>query len=189
MIRRLECKDAALMLEWMHDKNITQNFRFPFERATLQSVTEFIDNSFSNKNRHFAIVNESDEYLGTVSLKNISEENRSAEYAIVVRSIARGTEAATRATKDILYYAFDTLKLHKVYLNVLERNERARHFYIKCGFVYEGTSKDAVLLNGRYESLAWYGIINDREQGEFNVISDNIVEYGIINDREQEDSR
>ena len=103
-------------------------------------------------------------YVGTVSLKNISEENRSAEYAIVVRSIVRGTGAAALATKDILEYAFDILKLHKVYLNVLERNERARHFYTKCGFAYEGTSKDAILLNDRYESLVWYGIINDKEQ-------------------------
>jgi len=166
MIRRLEHKDAPFMLEWMHDKEITQNFRFPFEQATLESVTEFIDNSFLNGNKHFAIVNESDEYLGTVSLKNISEENQSAEYAIVVRSIARGTGAAVLATKDILHYAFDTLKLHKVYLNVLERNECARHFYIKCGFVYEGTSKDAILLNGKYENLVWYGIITDRNQEE-----------------------
>lgn len=164
MIRKLEQKDAVFMLEWMHDKDTTQNFRFPFAQATLESVTMFIDNSFSNLNKHFAIVNEFDEYLGTVSLKNISEENHSAEYAIVVRSIARGTGAAALATKDILDYAFDILKLHKVYLNVLERNERAKHFYTKCGFAYEGTSKDAILLNGKYENLVWYGIINDKKQ-------------------------
>lgn len=164
MIRKLEQKDAVFMLEWMHDKDTTQNFRFPFAQATLESVTMFIDNSFSNLNKHFAIVNEFDEYLGTVSLKNISEENHSAEYAIVVRNIARGTGAAALATKDILDYAFDILKLHKVYLNVLERNERARHFYTKCGFAYEGTSKDAILLNGKYENLVWYGIITDRNQ-------------------------
>ncbi len=166
MIRRLKQKDAMFMLEWMRDKDTTQNFRFPFEQATLESVTKFIDNSFSSLNKHFAVVNESDAYLGTVSLKDISEKNRSAEYAIVVRSIARGTGAAALATKEILHYAFDTLKLHKVYLNVLEKNERAKHFYTKCGFVYEGTSKDAILLNGSYESLAWYGIINDREREE-----------------------
>ena len=101
MIRRLEHKDAAFMLEWMHDKDTILNFRFPFEQATLESVTKFIDNSFSNRNKHFAIVNEFDEYVGTVSLKNISEENRSAEYAIVVRRIVRGTGEAALATKDI----------------------------------------------------------------------------------------
>lgn len=163
MIRRLEHKDAELMLEWMHDKDINRAFRFPFDKSTLESVTEFIDNSFSDKNKHFAVVDDNDEYLGTVSLKNISIENKSAEYAIVVRRMAKGTGVAKLATENIIDYAFHTLKLHKVYLNVLEKNERARHFYEKCGFEYEGTAKDAIMLNGNYESLAWYGKINNKE--------------------------
>ena len=105
-----------------------------------------------------------DEYLGTVSLKNISKENKCAEYAIVVRKIARGTGVARKATEDILDYAFNVLGLHKVYLNVLENNECAKRFYQKCGFMYEGTAKDAIVLNGDYASLAWYGKINEKEQ-------------------------
>lgn len=162
MIRRLEHRDAALMLEWMHDKeDIRKAFRTPFEHATMESVIGFIDNSFSDENMHFAIAGESDEYLGTISLKDISQEDRSAEYAIVVRKTVRGTGVAKSATKELLDYAFHTMGLHRVYLNVLEKNQHAQHFYRKCGFVYEGTSRDAILLDGRYESLAWYGIIND----------------------------
>ena len=163
MLRRLEYKDTPLMLEWMHEKDINKAFQQPFGKFMEENVVHFIDNSFNDKNRHFAIVNESDEYLGTVSLKNISQADRSAEYAIIVRSVARGMGVARIATEDILNYAFDTLGLHRVYLNVLEHNERARHFYTKCGFAYEGISRDAILLNGRYESLAWYGMINNRE--------------------------
>lgn len=162
MIRRLKRKDAALMLEWMHDKNIKNAFRFPFEQSTIESATQFIDNSFSDTDRHFAVVDETDEYLGTISLKNISQTDRSAEYAIVVRSMVRGAGVARLATEEVLNYAFDTMELHRVYLNVLEKNERARRFYVKCGFVYEGTSKDAIFFDGRYESLAWYGIINNK---------------------------
>lgn len=69
MIRRLEHKDAALMLEWMHEEDINRAFRQPFGRFTAEHAVHFIDNSFNEKNRHFAVVNESDEYLGTVSLK------------------------------------------------------------------------------------------------------------------------
>lgn len=169
MIRRLERRDAEFMLEWMHDRDIKQAFRYPFEQSTLESVTAFIENSFTETDRHFAVVDDADEYLGTISLKNISYEDCSAEYAIIIRRRARGTGVAARATRELLAYAFDTLGLHRVYLNVLAKNEGARHFYIKCGFVYEGTTKDAIVLDGKYESLAWYGIINHKD----NISSDD----------------
>lgn len=163
MIRRLEPKDAEFMLEWMHDKEINRAFRYPFSQSTKESVLMFIKNSYNENNRHFAVVNEQDEYLGTVSLKNISRQNGSAEYAVVLRQKAQGTGVARKATEELIRYAFEELKLHKVYLNVLDINEKAKHFYQKCGFVYEGTAKDAIRLNGKYESLSWYGIINNKE--------------------------
>lgn len=41
---------------------------------TLEKVKKFIENSFNEENKHFAIVNSSDEYLGTISLKNIPQK-------------------------------------------------------------------------------------------------------------------
>lgn len=41
----------------------------------------------TRKNLHLAIVDENDEYMGTVSLKNIEEDK--AEFAITVRKNAR----------------------------------------------------------------------------------------------------
>ena len=134
------------MLEWMHDCEINCNFQADFAAATMESVLDFIDESFNGDNRNFAFVDENDEYLGTISLKRISFKNWNAEYAV--------------ATQEILQYAFEELGLHKVYLNVLEDNVRAQKLYEKCGFVYEGSAVDAVKINGMYKTLKWYGIIN-----------------------------
>lgn len=161
MLRRLEEKDAPFMLEWMHDETINCNFQYPFGEMTIEKVIDFIQHSFDEENQHFAIIDENDEYLGTISLKHISQKDRNAEYAIVSRKKAQGTGAAKQATQELLRYAFEELELHKVYLNVLEENARARKFYEKCGFVQEGFSKDAVRIHGKYESLAWYGIIKE----------------------------
>lgn len=163
MLRRLEYRDAPFMLEWMHDEETAKAFRYPFKNSDIDSAIAFIDKSITDINMHFAVVNKQDEYIGTVSLKNISNINNSAEYAIVLRMEYRGTGVAQNATSEIIKYAFEKLGLHKIYLNVLDKNERAKHFYQKCGFVYEGTSVDAIMLNGKYESLAWYGMINDKE--------------------------
>lgn len=164
MLRRLEEKDALLMLEWMHDDEINCHFQADFAASTMESVLSFINDSFNDENKNFAFVDENDEYLGTVSLKNISYKNRNAEYAIVTRKKAQGTGAARKATFEVLKYAFEELKLHKVYLNVLEENVRAQRLYEKCGFVYEGSAVDAVRIKGEYRTLKWYGMIKNRNQ-------------------------
>ena len=159
MLRRLEEKDVPFMLEWMHDSSVNCNFQYPFYEMTMEKVKEFIVNSFSEESQHFAITDEKDEYLGTISLKNISKKDCKAEYAIVTRKKAQGTGVAKRATQELINYAFEELGLHKIYLNVLADNMRARTFYEKCGFIQEGIATDAIRLNGEYKSLAWYGRI------------------------------
>lgn len=159
MLRRLEERDAPLMLEWMHDNEINCNFQADFAASTMESALRFINSSFDDENQNFAFVDENNEYLGTISLKHISYKNDSAEYAIVTRKKAQGTGAAMAATLEVLQYAFEELKLHKVYLNVLEENVRAQKLYEKCGFAYEGRAVDAVKINGAYRTLKWYGIV------------------------------
>lgn len=162
MLRHLEERDAPLMLEWMHDSGINCNFQADFASSTLESVLSFINDCFGEESQNFAITDENDEYLGTISLKHISYKNANAEYSIVIRKKAQGTGVAVAATQELLKYAFEELKLHKVYLNVLEENVRAQKLYEKCGFVYEGRAVDAVKISGTYRNLKWYGIINNK---------------------------
>ncbi len=164
MLRRLEKKDAAYMLEWMHDETITCNFRYPFAAMTLERAQIFIDYSFDEENQHFAITDNKDEYMGTVSLKHISEVDHNAEYAIVMRKKAHGTGLAERATMEILKYAFQDLGLHRVYLTVLSDNIAARKLYENCGFDLEGELKDVIRLGDRYRSQACYAILNWKEK-------------------------
>ncbi len=160
MLRRLESKDAPYMLEWMHDDAINCHFRYPFQRMTLAKVEEFIAGSFDEENQHFAIVDDADEYMGTISLKAISQKDKSAEYAIVTRKKAQGTGCAMQSTKELLQYAFEELGLYRIYLNVLENNQRARRFYEKCGFMREENEEKVVMIGEACYNLAWYGIYN-----------------------------
>ena len=164
MLRRLEQKDASFMLEWMYDETINCNFRYPFAGMTLEKAKNFIKYSFDEENQHFAIVDDKDEYLGTVSLKHISEKDHNAEYAIVTRKKAHGTGIAEHATTEILKYAFSDLGLHRVYLNVLSDNIAARKLYESCGFDLEGEFQDAIKLQGRYRNLSWYAMLNWKEK-------------------------
>lgn len=165
ILRPLEIKDADGMLSWMHDDTINCFFATDFKSFTRDKVLGFIKKSKDdNSCLHFACANEQDEYLGTVSLKNIDETAKNAEYAISFCKLAQGAGAASFASEEILKIAFDELKLERVYLNVITENQRANAFYKKFGFVYEGVFKNHILVNGELKDLNWYRLLKEEFQ-------------------------
>jgi RimJ/RimL family protein N-acetyltransferase len=159
-LRKLESKDVSGILEWMKDENINCFFRFDAGNVSEDTVASFIQSAQdTSENLHLAIVNAEDEYLGTISLKEINHTARNAEYAISTRACVHGTGAAFQATLEILRIAFEELHLHRVYLNVLEENSRANRFYQKCGFRFEGQFRDHLCLRGELKNLNWYALL------------------------------
>lgn len=158
-LRKLELRDAPFMIEWMHDDNITHNLRTNFSRKTIQDVEKFIrlsENSIHNIN--LAIVSDVDEYMGTVSLKNI--ENNSAEFAIAVRKKAMGHGYSWFGMRSMIDKAFNELHLDCIYWCVSKKNERAVRFYDKHNFG-EVLDVPCGILN-RYtdvENLKWYSVL------------------------------
>ena len=63
-LRLLQQKDAAGMLEWMHDEEVNKYFRFRAEDMSEKKAREFIMKSLldaeERKNFHFAITDKSD---------------------------------------------------------------------------------------------------------------------------------
>lgn len=169
MLRKLEQKDISYMIEWMHDPLVYCQYRTNFKDMTEDNARDFIESSLTDKNINFAFTDSEDNYLGTISLKNISAIDHNAEYAIVTRRIAQGTDAAFNATIEILRYAFQNLSLHKVYLNVLEKNKRANRFYEKLGFIYEGKFAEHLFIRGEYYNINWYGMTKEHFLSLYDV--------------------
>lgn len=160
-LRSLKMDDAIFMLEYIDDFEISSSFKFTRYPFSLDGFKSFIQNSWNDRsNIHYAI-EEDDEYAGTISLKNINLIDRNAEYAIVIRKKFWGTGLAKEATELILNYGFNSLNLNKIYLNVLSSNERANKFYNKMGFDFEGSFKNHIFVNGKYEDLVWYCKFNE----------------------------
>jgi diamine N-acetyltransferase len=171
MLRRLQLKDSLFMLEWMHDKDIQKGFRRPMLSMKEEDVNKFIEDANIQVDEgcslHFAIVDDnSDEYLGTISLKEINLINKNAEYAISLRKKAQGKGIAFKATQELLIKAFDEYGLERVYLNVFSDNTKAIRLYEKSGFLYEGEFRNHLMVNGEIKSLKWYGILKN----EFKAI-------------------
>ncbi|MCR4939001.1 MAG: GNAT family N-acetyltransferase [Treponemataceae bacterium] len=164
-LRELKQDDAPLMLEWMHDISVVEKLRGNFLAKTMDDCQDFIISSISERNIHLAIVSDTDEYMGTVSLKNI--EDGSAEFAITVRAVAMGRGYSWFGMEAILNKAFNELELESVYWCVARDNDRAVRFYDKHNFheVVEVPEKILKRYNG-IENLKWYSVLKG---DEFNV--------------------
>ena len=170
-LRGLELKDAPLMLEWMHDESVVKNLRGNFKEKTLADCEAFILASADKKSDiHLAIVSDEDEYMGTVSLKNVDRSNNSAEFAITVRNSAMGRGYSWWGMEEIISLAFEKYELDNVYWCVSRDNERAVRFYDKHNF-HEAvdipstiTSNYAGMTNLKWYSVLKGDILDDRTE-------------------------
>ena len=165
-LRRLEVKDVPFMLEWMKDEDTKHIFQKDMSSITEEQAKSFVacsDNAIEDGcSLNYAVVDDSDdEYLGTISLKELDLKNKNAEYAVSFRKCAQGKGTALEATKILLDKAFNELGLHRVYLNVLTTNIRANKFYEKVGFKFEGTSRGILWHEGEFKDLNWYAMTED----------------------------
>lgn len=161
-LRKLELKDAPLMLEWMHDKSVVEDLRTNFLDKTLEDCECFIKHSWDDHNNaNFAIVDDEDTYMGTVSLKNITKS--SAEFGITVRSCAMGKGYSIWAMKEILRIAFEEKDIQMVYWCVSPDNKRAVRFYDKNEFE-RVDAKTLNMITGytqeQIDAYIWYFVIH-----------------------------
>lgn len=157
-LRKLELKDAPLMLEWMHDKSVVEDLRTNFLTKTMEDCENFIKSSWNDQNNwNAAIVDEDSVYMGTVSLKNIKES--STEFGITVRACAMGKGYSIWAMREALRIAFEERDLEKVYWCVSPENKRAVRFYDKNGFE-RVDAKELDMIEGytqeQIDAYVWY---------------------------------
>lgn len=165
-IRALEEKDASRMLQWIKDSRTKEWSQINGDNHSIETVLKFINNK-SETEIHKAVVDENDVYLGTVSLKNIDYDNKAAEYAISMHYDAHGIGAAQFATKEILRFGFEELKLERIYWYVFSDNMRANGFYNKINAYFEGEFRNAIIVNGKTHNLKWYSVLKDEVNNLF----------------------
>lgn len=135
-LRELQIKDAEYMLEWMHNKDVVCHLSANFADKTIEDCKNFIANSKNNAyDINLAIVNEDDEYMGTVSLKHVDKEHQTAEFAVTIRECAMGKGYSAYGMAEILRRGLEDFGLKNIYWCVSKNNERAVRFYDKNGYL------------------------------------------------------
>lgn len=155
-LRKLEEKDALLMLEWMHDDSVLHFMHADFASKTIDDCMNFITTTQDeSENLHLAIVDYNDEYTGTVSLKKIHDGL--AEFAITIRKRAMGKGYSLFGKKEIIKKG-KTMSLDHIFWCVSKENKRAIRLYDKNGYSRIEPSENFRGVTQRRKSLACFGI-------------------------------
>ena len=160
-LRQLDLKDAPLMFEWMQDPDVINGLHGNYLSSILSDAEEFIRMSADDKNEiHFAITTDSDEYVGTTSIRHIDKEIGLAEFALVVRKSAMGKGYAWYGMTETLKYAFEELGLERIYWRVSCTNERAVRFFKKHGFniMDEDIPREIIERHSNENNLIWFAV-------------------------------
>lgn len=98
--------------------------------------------------------------VGYVIMAGLQNPNRCMELRrIVITDKGKGYGRETlRLVKKL---AFETLKTHRLWLDVREHNERAKVLYKSEGFVEEGKLRECILSNDSFQSLIILSILED----------------------------
>jgi RimJ/RimL family protein N-acetyltransferase len=163
VLRPVRVEDAEMLLAATQD---AENMRLTGTPAgfTIEQLRAHYRRVAAETDRYdFAITAADDplsHWLGEAVLRNIDRQNRCAGFRISLGgSTLYGRGLGTRATLLVLDFAFGTLDLHRVELEVYEFNPRARRVYEKVGFVVEGVRRDALWWSGAWHSAVQMAIL------------------------------
>ncbi|AKI96661.1 GNAT family N-acetyltransferase [Kosmotoga pacifica] len=158
VLRPLEVEDAQTIVSLINDAEFRQylTLAFPINKFMEE---DWIKKHSSSSNEVNLAITADGELIGTTGY-DIDWVNRWAEFGIgIFNKKFWGKGYGTEATKLMLKYAFHRLNLNRVYLRVLEYNERAIRVYEKCGFVLEGRQRQAAFWDGKYHDILMMSIL------------------------------
>lgn len=147
VLRPIRADDADAMWDMIND---TEGNRLTGTTAafTREQVDAWCAGLAARDDRiDWAITHGSDEYLGEIVLNDIDTHDANANLRLALRPGQRGRGWGSEAISLVLAHAFAEppygLGLHRVSLDVLSINPRARILYESLGFVEEGRLREA----------------------------------------------
>lgn len=165
-LRALEPDDYKVSVNWRNDDeiwNMVGGRKYYVSSAYEKKWVE--DTIFNSNDLKLAVcLKDNNQYIGNVYLSNIDYVNRSAtSHVLIGNKTYWGNGYATEAIKLLLSYAFDELGLHRVNAVILESNVGSLKMHKKCGYVYEGTLRDSVWKNGKFQNQIVLSILSNEK--------------------------
>jgi UDP-4-amino-4,6-dideoxy-N-acetyl-beta-L-altrosamine N-acetyltransferase len=102
------------------------------------------------------------ETVGAVSLSNINERAKTADWSFYLGEDFQGKGLGSLVEYELLEFAFNERGLYKLNCEVLDTNPAVVTLHEKFGFVREGLRRQQAVKNGRRVDVHLLGLTKDR---------------------------
>jgi RimJ/RimL family protein N-acetyltransferase len=166
LLRPLTPDDAATVARLAGSREIahtTISIPHPYSEDQARGwIGAHTGQSATGKEIVFGVVTREDvQLIGAVGLREIDTEHSQAELGFWIAVQAWGKGYATEATRRVIRYAFEELKLNRVYAHHMVRNPASVKVLEKLGMKREGLLRQRVRKWGVFEDVVLMAILHD----------------------------
>lgn len=158
-LRPITEADTDLIIKWRNSERVSNNFIFS-EKLTAEMHKKWLEEKVKKHlvEQFIIIEKKSGKPIGSVYFRDIDQTKKEAEYGIFIgEDYALGKGYGNETAKLALEYAFEKMKLNRIFLRVFEDNEAAIKSYENAGF--RTTNKEEIInKNGTERKLVFMDI-------------------------------
>ena len=160
-LRSITNEDTELIVRWRNSDAVRPYFIYQ-EPFTKEGHEKWLQNMiYSGKGYQFIVCkNDTDEPIGCTYLRDYDRVNNKIEYGVFLGTdTVKGQGIGTEILKLTLQFAFEELKLHKVFARAFADNQASIKSFLKGGFTQEAYLRDEVCINGVYRDIVFLAIL------------------------------
>jgi len=166
-LRAAEKEDIPIFLRWVNDAEVAENLLFVTPMSRYEEEQWYDSMMKKPASEHIFVIEVKnltpDQHygpVGTCQFHDVSWRNRSAEVGIMIGEKNLWDQGYGTETMGLLLkHGFETLNLHRIWLQVFAKNKRGIRAYEKAGFVFEGQYRQAEYQHGQYQDVHLMSIL------------------------------
>jgi diamine N-acetyltransferase len=157
-LRAAEKTDIDSFINWINDPDVTENLMLVSPMSRIEEERWYENMLQRPPHEHVLVIDIKDaehpgewRAIGTCQFIQFDWRNRSAELGIMIGEKSFWNQGyGTETMRLLLEHGFNTLNLHRVWLQVYAKNARGIRAYEKAGFIHEGKFRQAHYQHGMY---------------------------------------
>ncbi|MFK5936801.1 MAG: UDP-4-amino-4,6-dideoxy-N-acetyl-beta-L-altrosamine N-acetyltransferase [Sulfurimonas sp.] len=136
----LNSKEKEMVLKWRNHSDI-KKWMYNKEDISLKNHLDYIENLKECSDKKYFLVKQGTEYIGVVDFMHIDYNKEECEFGLYANPFDKIVGIGRILEELCIEYVFSVLKLKKLKLEVLIRNEKALNLYKKYNFKEVGTKE------------------------------------------------